>query len=842
MAAVYEALNIDIGKRVAVKVLAAELITSRVVRERFIREARAASAIRSPHICDVYDSGMFDERPFLVMELLEGESLYDMMTRVRRLDVPTTLRIMTQTCRGLTKAHEASVIHRDLKPENIFLTTNEDGEMISKILDFGLAKFYEPTGGDAAQARLTREGALFGTPAYMSPEQAKGQGEVDHRADLWALGCIAYECLTGQTVWNVDQGVAMILAQIAGSPLPRPSKLRPDIPRTFDPWFAKALDRNIENRFQTAKEFAESITEALQPGRPPSFARNPVPAPPPEPLITGEEATAPISMPVGSGPLGSGPVQLTSSPGTQSNPYATGGFAGGPVQPGGYPVAPDLVSGEGLGRAASGNNTARAITALLIVGALVFGAYGFWFYVLNPPLPAAANSIGATPEEPVDPAASSDKSAVPLERGPLAKPISAGQEALAAGRTADAVRFFREAFQSGGTGLARNLFTLAQMAAESKDPCAVTGLGRPRPFDLEGNSSEPTVAYTKSGPVVAWVDNHLDPAKYQGYTVLLDSALRRVSMTHSITPEARATRGLDLVTGPEALAVVYADRGAEPGVYVRPLERDGRIAGSARRVSNATGDQQVDSALARAEDGSYWAVWSQSVDDGIRELFARHLDSEFSPAGDPVRLTWVKRGGRGLVGATAPHAAIVSGHLYVAYSMERGAEAQVALMRMSFEDPILKGEAQDAAARDKGNAQYLSPTRGKNVDARITCLDTGCIVVWDQERGGAFAAYVTADKGEKLWHRELDSKGSRPNVTRNAKGDRGAIAWYDSGRLKLASIDRDGVGAASVVAKVSGFQPPASLVAGEAPGTWYVAWRDYEAGHLEAFVLRAQCR
>src|ERR1041385_2880527 len=93
MAAVYEAENVDIGKRVAVKVLAAELITSRVVRERFIREARAASAVRSPHICDVYDSGMFEERPFLVMELLEGESLYDMMTRVRRIDFETTLTI-----------------------------------------------------------------------------------------------------------------------------------------------------------------------------------------------------------------------------------------------------------------------------------------------------------------------------------------------------------------------------------------------------------------------------------------------------------------------------------------------------------------------------------------------------------------------------------------------------------------------------------------------------------------------------------------------------------------------------------------------------------------------------
>ncbi|HEY5959003.1 MAG TPA: serine/threonine-protein kinase, partial [Polyangiaceae bacterium] len=132
MAAVYEAENIDIGKRIAVKVLSAELVTSRVVRERFLREARAAAAVRSPYICDVYDVGEFDNRPFLVMELLEGESLYDRMTRVRRLDIPTTLKIVTQTAKGLAKAHAAGVVHRDLKPENLFLTRTEEGDLVTK--------------------------------------------------------------------------------------------------------------------------------------------------------------------------------------------------------------------------------------------------------------------------------------------------------------------------------------------------------------------------------------------------------------------------------------------------------------------------------------------------------------------------------------------------------------------------------------------------------------------------------------------------------------------------------------------------------------------------------------
>src|SRR3712207_3937759 len=180
MAAVYEAENIHIGKRVAVKVLAAELTASTIVVERFLREARAAAAIRSPHICDVYDSGRLDDgRPFLVLELLEGESLYERMTVVRYLDAETTVVVMAQVCRGLTKAHAASIVHRDLKPENIFLTRDEEGRLCAKILDFGLAKFYSPVSGTEQQARLTREGAVFGTPAYMSPEQVRGQGAVD---------------------------------------------------------------------------------------------------------------------------------------------------------------------------------------------------------------------------------------------------------------------------------------------------------------------------------------------------------------------------------------------------------------------------------------------------------------------------------------------------------------------------------------------------------------------------------------------------------------------------------------------------------------------------------------
>src|SRR5262249_50060341 len=197
-----------------------------------------AASVKSPYIVDVYDSGRLEDgRPFIAMELLEGESLYDRMARVRLIDAQSTSRIIGHVAKGLAKAHAAGIVHRDLKPENIHLVKGEDGEEIAKLLDFGLAKFYAPIQADEKSARLTREGAVFGTPAYMSPEQVKGHGTVDHRSDLWALGCMAFECLTGRPVWNTDQGVAMTFAAIAAATPPTPSKLRPDLPPAFDERF-----------------------------------------------------------------------------------------------------------------------------------------------------------------------------------------------------------------------------------------------------------------------------------------------------------------------------------------------------------------------------------------------------------------------------------------------------------------------------------------------------------------------------------------------------------------------------------------------------------------------------
>ncbi len=839
MAAVYEAENIDIGKRVAVKILAAELLTSRVVRERFIREARASAAIRSPHICDVYDSGMYEERPFLVMELLEGESLYDLLTRKHRLDVDTTLTVAVHSCRGLAKAHETNVVHRDLKPENIFLTRNEQGELVAKILDFGLAKFYEPTGGDAETVRLTREGALFGTPAYMSPEQAKGQGEVDHRCDLWALGCIVYECLTGQTVWNVDQGVAMILAQIAGAPIPKPSRLRPDLPPGFDQWFLKALDRDPDKRFQSAKEFSDSLADALKPGpgTRPMLASTEQESRAVDELISSELVSADLLSEAGAG--GSQPLVAT--------------------PPGSEPTSSQNVDLPPAATAASETERGpgRAVAVLLLAALAVLGGYAVWLYVLHPP--PASKAMAKLPAS-AKPTASQDngeahESLKPREAEPYALQIASAQSWLARGKRDNALKMFKEAFNNGGTSVARSLLAQAGVAVpKSDEPCRVTALGRPRPFDLTAPVSRPTLAVTPVGLVVAWVDNHQDRARRQGFATVLDNALRRVSPARLVTPESTAVRHPQLLAAGNKLAFIYWDSaGDEPGVYVRLLQTDGRIAGPARRISDVKKNEFYPS-LVRMGDGTFWAVWDEDIDPGGEDLMARHLDADLKPVGKAVRLTAFAHKRRTTTNATRPDAAIAPDRLDIVFALQRGnRESQIMRLRIALSDPALKTGLVDTPKKTKtrkkrkkkpddrfvGDLGPVSTTHGKNAQPRIACTKEGCFTVWDDDKGGALAAYLDRKKGEAIWRREFASKGMRPAIAASASG--ATIAWYEGSRLKIARINRDGIDKPSTLARVSGYQPYPAIVAGSEANQWYICWRDYEAGHKEAFVVRAQC-
>ena len=227
---------------------------------RFSREARALMTLKSPHVVALHDHGSDGEIIYIAMELLRGESLATRLKRCKKLDVEETVRLFNHITAAVELAHRTGIIHRDLKPGNIFLSRRGLGEEnVAKVLDFGLVKSF---GLSLATVDIqTRTGALLGTPYYMSPEQARALPNVDHRADLWSLGVIAFECLCGVKPFR-GRALAQVFTQIASGEAPIPSGLAA-VPRGFDAWFARAVRLNPDERFPSAESMMEHLREVL---------------------------------------------------------------------------------------------------------------------------------------------------------------------------------------------------------------------------------------------------------------------------------------------------------------------------------------------------------------------------------------------------------------------------------------------------------------------------------------------------------------------------------------------------------------------------------------------------
>ncbi len=255
MGAVYLVEHVHTGEHLALKVLLAQEALNVDAIERFKREARAPAKIKSEHVVRVTDADVAPElggAPFMVMELLQGQDL-EAVVRKRRIPPQEVCWILNQLAVALDKAHAIGIVHRDLKPENLFLHTREDGSQIVKILDFGISKMREKEGGDMQAAGLTQTGAVMGTPLYMSPEQARGQGTVGPQSDVWALGLVTLRLLTSAIYWHADT-LADLLMKIMVDPLDLPSKRFPDLPINIDAWFLKSCERDLSRRFGSIGE------------------------------------------------------------------------------------------------------------------------------------------------------------------------------------------------------------------------------------------------------------------------------------------------------------------------------------------------------------------------------------------------------------------------------------------------------------------------------------------------------------------------------------------------------------------------------------------------------------
>src|SRR5688572_22234464 len=268
MGAVYEGRNAATLKRVAVKVLLSpELAQHQQVVKRFFREAQASSVIESDHIVQIFDSGSDPQTgfPYMVMELLNGEDVEHTIKKFSALQPLAAAKVILQAATGLAKAHEAGIVHRDIKPANLFITKRDSGDLVVKLLDFGIAKV-KMEGYSEASAGLTRTGSMLGTPLYMSPEQAKGSSGIDARSDVWSLGCVLYELLCGQLPYGDASSLGELMVSIITADIPLLQDKAPWVPPELAEVAHRAMSRDLARRFQNAGEMRDALAALVQDG------------------------------------------------------------------------------------------------------------------------------------------------------------------------------------------------------------------------------------------------------------------------------------------------------------------------------------------------------------------------------------------------------------------------------------------------------------------------------------------------------------------------------------------------------------------------------------------------
>jgi len=366
MGAVFSAQHELLQKRVAVKFLLGDIVTNPEAVKRFQNEAVSASKIQGDHVAQVMDVGTAHASglPFMVMEFLDGGDLSQLLEQRGPLPVEDAVDYVLQGLEAIAQAHKQKIVHRDLKPANLFLARRPDGSSTIKVLDFGISKQSNPF-SNTGNHGLTSTKSVLGSPLYMSPEQLRSAKNVDERADIWSLGVILFELLTGHVPFNGDS-LGELFVSILEQPIPRVSQIRPDVPQALDEAILRCLQRPLEQRFSNVGELAYALAQCAPPRAIPSIERImttlgvhpgsmgalPVPMRGPEPSFVG----------FGTGAGGSGAFQA--------------GAQTGPGQPGASTQNNWGRTGSGVHGAPPPKSKAPLYAGLAVVGVVLLGGLG----------------------------------------------------------------------------------------------------------------------------------------------------------------------------------------------------------------------------------------------------------------------------------------------------------------------------------------------------------------------------------------------------------------------------------------------------------------------------------